>query len=57
MGWAESAVATSTRQAATNIFAEDNRVDLTAAADGTGMTTSKDEGQILISSSEIGQTR
>jgi hypothetical protein len=57
IGWADIAVAANTMQAATNIFAEDNKVDRTAAADETGMTTSKDEAQILISSSELGQTR
>src|ERR1051326_4256048 len=56
MGCAERAVAANTMQAAANIFAEDNRLDGTAGAQGTDMTTSKDEGQILISSSKLGQT-
>jgi hypothetical protein len=51
IGWAESAAAASSRQAATNIFAEENKVDRTSGAEGTCMTTSKDESQILISSS------
>jgi hypothetical protein len=50
IGWAEIALAASTRQAATNIFAEGNEMDRSDGAEGTCMTTSKDEGQILISS-------
>jgi hypothetical protein len=53
IGWAETALAASTRQAAANIFAEENKMDRKAGAEGTCMTTSKnnskDEGQILIS--------
>jgi hypothetical protein len=49
IGWAEIATAASTRPAATNIFTEENKMDRTAGAKGTDMTTSKDEGQILIS--------
>src|SRR5471032_985478 len=40
IGWAEIAAAASTKQAAMNIFAEENKMDLSAGAEGTGMTTS-----------------
>jgi hypothetical protein len=56
IGWAETALAASTRQAAVNIFTEENKMDRIAGAEETSMTTSKDEGQILISSSNVGQT-
>jgi hypothetical protein len=40
MGWAEIAAAASITQAETNIFVEENKIDLSAEAEGTGMTTS-----------------
>jgi hypothetical protein len=57
IGWAETTLAASTRQAATNILREENKMDRRAGAERTGMATSKDEGQILISKDETGQTR
>ena len=56
IGWAETALAASTRQAAANILTKENKMDRIAGAEETSMTTSKDEGQILISSSKVGQT-
>src|SRR6476646_6000543 len=40
IGWAEIAVAASTRLAATNIFAEENKMDRREGTEGTCMTTS-----------------
>jgi hypothetical protein len=40
IGWAEIALAESTRQAATNIFAEKNKMDRRVRAEGTFITTS-----------------
>jgi hypothetical protein len=40
IGWAEIAAAASTKHAAMNIFAEENKMDLSAGTEGTGMTTS-----------------
>jgi hypothetical protein len=40
MGWAETAAAVSITQTAMNIFAEENKMDLSAEAEATGMTTS-----------------
>ena len=56
IGWAETALAASTRQAAANILTKENKMDRIAGAEETSMTTSKDEGQILISKYEDGQT-
>jgi hypothetical protein len=41
IGWAEIAVAANTRQATKNIFAEENRLNRIAGAQGMGMTTSE----------------
>jgi hypothetical protein len=40
IGWAETAAAARTRHAAMNIFAEENKIDLSAEAEGTSITTS-----------------
>src|SRR4029077_8422600 len=40
IGWAETAPAESTRQAALNIFAEENKMDRRMGAEGMCMTTS-----------------
>src|SRR6476646_330327 len=40
MGWAETVLAASTRLAATNVFAEENKMDRSAGRERTGMTTS-----------------
>jgi hypothetical protein len=56
IGWAEMALAASARHVAMKILAEENRMDLSVGAEGTCMTTSNDEGQILISTREDGQT-
>src|SRR5690349_867019 len=57
IGWAETAPAASTRPAAMNIFAEENKMVRRAGAAGMCMTTSINEGQILISKGEMGQTQ
>src|SRR5579859_7117790 len=57
IGWAETALAASTRPAAMNIFAEETKTDRRAGAAGMCMTTSINEGQILISKGEMGQTQ